>query len=324
MTTLKFIDISSHQGTIGTLGSDLTGVIIKATEGTSYVNPDLAEQVATARQDGKLIGFYHFSDVSDAAAEAKHFTDTIQQYIQPGDFAALDWETGSYSDAIDQWCATFITDVDAVYGFVPMLYSNAARINAGASSWPKTRATNAGLWEAAWGSSQPSASPWPFVAIWQNSDNGSEQGVNGAVDTDIVLMDVTALQKYGYKGGVGNTVTPNVHAATPVAAPSGGDVIVARGNSLSQIAVAHGVSLGALEAANPQISNPSLIYPGETVHLPGGSQTVQNVSNIYHVISGDTLSSIAARFGESLAAVEAKNPQIPNFNLIYAGQAVNV
>ncbi|HEY0180042.1 MAG TPA: CHAP domain-containing protein, partial [Dokdonella sp.] len=32
-----------------------------------------------------------------------------------------------------------------------------------------------------------------------------------------------------------------------------------------------GVSLAALEAANPQIRNPNLIYAGEHVHIPGGS-----------------------------------------------------
>lgn len=326
MTQLKGIDISSYQGNISDLGSDLAFVIIKATEGTGYTNPNLAEQVSVARRDGKLVGFYHFSDLSDANAESKHFTDTISQYIQPGDIAALDWETGGYSDAIDAWCATFITDVDAVFGFVPMLYSNANRINSGA--WPKTRATNAGLWEAAYGSAAPSPSPWPFEAIWQASSTGSEQGIAGNVDVDYFFGDTTAFQKYGYKGGVGSTAQPHVYAATPapapVPAPNGGDVTVQRGNTLSAIAAAHGVSLAALEAANPQIANFNVIYPGETVHLPGGSQSVPQASNVYHVVSGDYLSTIAARFGESLGEIEAKNPQIPNFNLIYPGEAINV
>lgn len=43
----------------------------------------------------------------------------------------------------------------------------------------------------------------------------------------------------------------------------------------------------------------------------------------YTVKSGDTLSAIAKRLGVSLAALEAANPQIKNFNLILPGQALN-
>jgi spore coat assembly protein SafA len=44
---------------------------------------------------------------------------------------------------------------------------------------------------------------------------------------------------------------------------------VKSGDTLSAIAAANGVSLQSLEAANPQISNPDLIYPGQNVNIPG-------------------------------------------------------
>lgn len=46
-------------------------------------------------------------------------------------------------------------------------------------------------------------------------------------------------------------------------------VTVQPGDTLSGIAATHGVSLSALEAANPQITNPDLIYAGNRVNLPG-------------------------------------------------------
>ena len=52
---------------------------------------------------------------------------------------------------------------------------------------------------------------------------------------------------------------------------TGGDHTVRRGDTLWAIARQNGVSLQALIAANPQIANPNLIHPGQTVHLPGGS-----------------------------------------------------
>jgi hypothetical protein len=44
----------------------------------------------------------------------------------------------------------------------------------------------------------------------------------------------------------------------------------------------------------------------------------------YLVQPGDTLSGIAASHGATLAAVEAANPQIPNFDVIYAGQSIKI
>jgi spore coat assembly protein SafA len=45
---------------------------------------------------------------------------------------------------------------------------------------------------------------------------------------------------------------------------------VERGDTLSAIAKEHGVSLAALIAANPQIKNPDLIYPGDKINIPAG------------------------------------------------------
>lgn len=44
----------------------------------------------------------------------------------------------------------------------------------------------------------------------------------------------------------------------------------------------------------------------------------------YLVQPGDTLSGIAASHSVSLAAVEAANPHISNFNLIFAGQSIDL
>jgi len=104
--------------------------------------------------------------------------------------------------------------------------------------------------------------------------------------------------------------------------PAGGDYTVRSGDTLSGIAASHGVSLSALIAANPQIGNPNLIFPGQAVHLPGGASN--GGSSSYTVQSGDTMSGIADRSGVSLSALIAANPQIGNPNLIYPGQTVNL
>jgi hypothetical protein len=47
--------------------------------------------------------------------------------------------------------------------------------------------------------------------------------------------------------------------------------LVQPGDTLSGIAASHGVNLAAVEAANPQLSDPNVIYAGQTVEVPGGS-----------------------------------------------------
>ena len=50
-----------------------------------------------------------------------------------------------------------------------------------------------------------------------------------------------------------------------------GEYTVVSGDTLWAIARRHGVSLNELIAANPQIANPDLIYPGDQINLPGGA-----------------------------------------------------
>ena len=47
--------------------------------------------------------------------------------------------------------------------------------------------------------------------------------------------------------------------------------LVQPGDTLSGIAASHSVSLAAVEAANPHISNYNLIFAGQTIELPQGS-----------------------------------------------------
>ena len=44
--------------------------------------------------------------------------------------------------------------------------------------------------------------------------------------------------------------------------------------TLTAIAARFGVSLAALEAANPQISDPNQIFPGQVVSIPGSSPSL--------------------------------------------------
>lgn len=66
------------------------------------------------------------------------------------------------------------------------------------------------------------------------------------------------------------TQTQNINAG------GGRQHTVRHGDTLSQIAQNNGVSLSALRAANPQILNPNVIYPGDRVSIPGSQPQAGN------------------------------------------------
>ena len=93
-----------------------------------------------------------------------------------------------------------------------------------------------------------------------------------------------------------------------------------------------GISVRDLIAANPQLWNPNLIYPGQVINLPGGSSynytgytyNPWGSPSTYIVQWGDTLRIIAARYGTSVNHLLALNPQIWNAHWIYAGQVIRI
>lgn len=66
------------------------------------------------------------------------------------------------------------------------------------------------------------------------------------------------------------------------------------------------------------------ITTGATSSANQIGDTVEAIQQLYTVVSGDTLSKIAARFGLDLQTLLAQNPQITNPDLIFPGQEVNV
>lgn len=100
---------------------------------------------------------------------------------------------------------------------------------------------------------------------------------------------------------------------------------VQRGNTLSQIARAYGVTVSHIVEMN-KIQNPNLIYPGEKLRITESSNTTLNPvlqNNYYTVQRGDTLSGIARKYGVTVRYLVNLNG-IRNPNLIYPGQLIKV
>ncbi len=90
------------------------------------------------------------------------------------------------------------------------------------------------------------------------------------------------------------------------------------GDNLFRIALRFGTTVGKLQALNG-IANPNYVQWGRTICVRG---YVPVPHGFYYAVRwGDTLYSIARRFGVSVSALLAYN-YLPNPNRIYAGQVL--
>lgn len=170
---IKGIDVSSYQSDVAKL--DLAGldfVMVKATEGTTYVNPEQKAQAAKARDAGLAVGFYHFLHPGYTYAQASYFVEQCDSVH--GDMLIVDWETtenGNHASCQekDQFLA-------ALKELRPehhrrLLYCNV-------DYWKNIDTTSGcgdGLWIASPDGYPPIVHPWLF---WQT-------GERGGVDSDV-------------------------------------------------------------------------------------------------------------------------------------------
>src|SRR5574339_733272 len=110
-------------------------------------------------------------------------------------------------------------------------------------------------------------------------------------------------------------------AASPALAYGcGTSYTVSRGDTLRIIAANCGTTVYALRRANPEIGSGDLIYPGQVLLLPGALIDQGNGYATYIIARGDTLRSLAGRFGTSMEFLKSINAEIFDINVIFDGQ----
>ncbi len=98
--------------------------------------------------------------------------------------------------------------------------------------------------------------------------------------------------------------------------------IVQPGENLYRIALKYGTTVEAISAAN-NIVNPHLIYAGQELLIPTGGHPPGSGGR-YHVVQpGETLWSIAMKYGTTPWKIAAANG-ISNIHYIYAGQTLRI
>jgi len=198
------IDISGHQNGIDLAKVPCDFVIIKATQGTTFISKDFKRQVEQALSLGKLTGVYHYANGSGAAAEAIHFANTIAPYLDRV-IVCLDWEGEQNSQFANyHYCEDLLEAIKAKTGHIPFLYMSKSVCRQYA--WEKAR--NYPLWCAQYKKQAPTTyvdnpwtdgkgfGPWNVPDIYQYSSVGRLAGYSKNLDLDIAYITADDWMKY--------------------------------------------------------------------------------------------------------------------------------
>ena len=317
--SLKGIDISKWQQGLDLSKIDFDFVIVKATEGKSYVDPYCDKFFQQALSLGKKLGVYHFANnpSNSAEQEANWFIENTKGYIGKA-IPVLDWESKDTSNVA--WALDWLQRVEAAYGCKPMIYMSESVVNR--HDWISVASANYGLWVAKYrdnnpdynydmsnAGSKPSVKYWPFYAMWQWTSTGRLDGWSGNLDLDEFYGDTNAWDKYvgvsdgNIDEGVVNPEPPkksNEEIAQEVMDGKWGV-----GNDRKNRLEAVGYDYNAIQdIVNSKYDN-----------TPSYST--------YTVVSGDTLSGIGAKLGVNWKDIASLNG-IGSPYTIYPGQVLKI
>lgn len=332
------VDWSKYQGNYGIWGYSRDDFSISQIGG--YYNGTFVPQSTYASQVANTIAqnrrahtyiFAQFSGTWQADQMLNYYLPRVQ--TPKGSIVALDVESGNPDTASVEYALKRVQDAGytaVLYGYKGFLINHLGRdgLQEIANQYP--------LWLAEYPNYQVTTEPnynyfpsFDNVQMFQFTSTYIAGGLDGNVD-------FTGITENGYKNG--NAQRP----ATKTPATVTGQQLhqdthsytVKSGDTLSIIASKYNMTVNALATLNG-ISNPNLIYPGQTLRVAdsGNGSNVSNKatapitnkgsSSTYIIKSGDTLSGIASRYGTSVSALASLNG-INNPNRIYPGQVLKI
>ncbi|MEV6104728.1 GH25 family lysozyme [Streptomyces sp. NPDC051940] len=194
------IDVSHWQGSINWTSVRNAGIQfawIKATEGTSYKDPQFNANYTNAYYAGVIRGAYHFArpNLSSGATQANYFASNGGAWSRdnltlPGVLDIENNPSGSACYGLSQtsmrnWILDFYNTYKSRTTRDVVIYTSPSWWNTCTGSW-SGMATRSPLWVAHWTSNHTPSLPGGFSVwtIWQYTSSGTVSGVSGNVDRD--------------------------------------------------------------------------------------------------------------------------------------------
>lgn len=333
-------DISSWQGDIDikALATQVDFFIFRAYAGSSK-DKKVDRNVNLAIECGKPYGLYIYSyalNTEQAKEEAKRVIELANSYSIKPAFLCIDMEDADgYKKKYGMPSNQTLKDICTVEGeafenagYYAMVYASSSwwnnqlsgltRFDKWVAHWPTSGGKQKGNATSSDGENANNC------GIWQFTSQGTLNGYKGNLDMNYAYKDFVMNKN-------GNTnPTPVAPVETkPSNYNTASTYVVKSGDCLSTIGSKLGVNWKEIASANG-INSPYIIYVGQVLTIPGGSNqtttsssTTSNTTTTYTVKSGDTLSGIASKFGTTYQKIAADNG-ISNPNVIYPGQVLKI
>lgn len=176
---------------------DFDALIVKATEGCTYVNPYCDREFQKAFRQGKIgcIPFYEKCKWKHPGSRGSVFIENTKGYIGKA-IPVLDWEDKDTSNVA--WALKWLQIVERAYGCKPMLYTSESVVNR--YDWSAVANADYGLWcakyrdnipdynwDMAGAGPAPSVKYWKTMALWQWTSVGRIDGHEGNLDCSIFM-----------------------------------------------------------------------------------------------------------------------------------------
>lgn len=198
------IDISKWQPNIDLSVVPCDFVIIKATQGTSYISSEFKKQITQAESVGKLIGVYHYASKGGAVAEAEHFLEVVKDYIGRA-ILCLDWE-GDQNENFNNptYAIAWLRYVEQMTGIKPFIYMSKSVCRQYAKQWDASyplwcaqyaNFNKTGYQDSPWTDSKGFGA-WSECQILQYSSKGRLPGYGSDLDLDKAYFTADIWQKY--------------------------------------------------------------------------------------------------------------------------------
>lgn len=340
------VDWSRYQGANGVFGYSHDKFAICQIGGVNsggiYGQSTYETQVASAIAQGKRAHTYIWYQVGGNASLGEQVLNTFLPQVQTpkGSIVALDYESGASADKQANTNAILhgMRMIKAA-GYTPMYYSGKPYTVANVYVDQIIREFPNSLWMAAYPNYNVTPTPnynvFPSmdgIAIYQFTSTYIAGGLDGNID-------LTGITDNGYtKNNNPKTETPAINQGQQADNIPKSDI--ANGN---QVKVKFGANVWATGEAIPswvkgrtydvaQVSGNRVLLSGINSWINKADVEIISVSSApiqapatstYTVRSGETLSSIAAKFGTSYQTLASLNG-ISNPNLIYVGQVLRV
>lgn len=156
----------------------MLGVIHKATQGITHVDPTYQDHMTEALDVGLFWGAYHFGTGSDGVDQAQHFLEVVSPNAQT--LLVLDFEADPQGPSMSlEEARAFVTHINQETGRWPMLYSGYyIKQLLGSSTDPVL--ANCSLWLAQYGPTAVVPPNWDTWTLWQYTN-----GAKGPMPHDV-------------------------------------------------------------------------------------------------------------------------------------------